>query len=133
MKTEFEINENEALNKTEVSKSVLHDIFEQLDHYKDFLVFRCDIIANDTKRWLGSSKNQLPSFEYYLKNCVEYKGGKYDFTVKRYSTPAQTLEPITFHSQNKHQMSSKRLYRTIIHSFWMGTPFNYETVVQTVC
>ena len=111
------------------SKSTLEGIYERLDHYKNYLVYRCDIIANDPNRWLGSAINQLPSFEYYLKNCVEDKGGKYDFTVRRYSTPAQTLEPITFHSQNKYQMKSIRLHRTISYSLWMGTAFNYETTV----
>ena len=119
--------------QTDVSKSVLCTIYENIEHYKEYLKLRIDIIANDPNRWLGNSKMQLPTFDYYLKNCVNDKGGKYDFTKRNYSTPAQELEPITFHSQNKYAMNSKRLYRNIIHSMWMGTPFNYETVVETVC
>ena len=131
------VNVNELKNQqscqTSVSKSVLCRIYEDMDHYKEYLKLRIDIIANDPNRWLGNSKMQLPTFDYYLKNCVNDKGGKYDFTVRRYSTPAQVLEPISFHSQNKYAMNSKRLYRSIIHSMWMGTAFNYETVVETVC
>jgi hypothetical protein len=119
--------------QTDVSKSVLCTIYENIEHYKDYLKLRIDIIANNPNRWLGNSKMQLPTFEYYLKNCVNDKGGKYDFTKRNYSTPSQVLEPISFHSQNKYAMNSKRLYRNIIHSMWMGTPFNYETVVETVC
>ena len=115
-----------------VCQSVLQTIYDKLNHYKDYLIYRCDIIANDPNRWLGSSKNELPSFEYYLKNCVEDKGGKYDFTIRKYETPAQILEPISFHSQNKYQMKSKRLYRNVVHSIWMGTAFNYETIINTV-
>lgn len=111
------------------NKSTLQGIYEKLDHLKDYLGYRLDIIANDTHRWMHSSPYQLPSFEYYLKNCVEDKGGKYDFTRRLYSTPSQHLEPISFHSQSSNQMSSKRLYRRIIHSSWMGTPFNYQTII----
>jgi hypothetical protein len=114
----------------EPQKSALDQIFENLEHLKDYLNYRTDIVVNDANRWMGTSKNQLPTFEYYLKNCVYDSGGKYDFTVRRYSTPAQVLEPITFHSQNKHLMNSKRMYRFIVYSMWMGTGFNYKTVIQ---
>jgi hypothetical protein len=126
--------QNPQLPQDAVSKSVLCTIYENIEHYKDYLKLRINIIANDPNRWLHEKmKYQLPTFEYYLENCVKDKGGKYDFTKRNYSTPAQVLEPISFHSQNKYAMNSKRLYRTIIHSMWMGTPFNYETVVETVC
>ena len=115
--------QNGALLQAYVSKSVLCTIYENIEHYKQYLKLRIDIIANDPNRWLGNSKMQLPTFEYYLKNCVNDKGGKYDFTKRNYSTPAQVLEPISFHSQNKYAMNSKRLYRSIIHSMWMGTAF----------
>ena len=121
------------LDKATVSKSGLCAIYENIEHYEKYLKLRIDIISNDPKRWLGNSKTQLPTFEYYLRNCVNDKGGKYDFTVRRYSTPTQVLEPISFHSQNKYAMNSKRLYRKIVHSMWMGTAFNYETVVETGC
>lgn len=118
--------------QTDVRKSVLCSIYEDMNHYKEYLKLRIDIIANAPNRWLVNSKMQLPTFDYYLKNCVNDKGGKYDFTVRRYSTPSQVLEPISFHSQNKYAMNSKRLYRRITYSIWMGTAFNYETVVETV-
>ena len=121
------------LPQTIVSKSVLCTIYENIEHYKEYLKLRIDIVANDPNRWLGNLKMQLPTFEYYLTNCVNDKNGKYDFTIRRYSTPAQVLEPISFHSQNKYVMNSKRLYRKIIYSMWMGTSFNYETVAQAVC
>jgi hypothetical protein len=106
-------------------------IYKRIHYYKKYLRYRCDIIANDPKRWLGVSKLELPSFDYYLKNCVEDKGGKYDFTVRRYSTPTQHLNPISFNSQNKYQMDSKILYRNITHSMWMATAFNYKTIIKT--
>lgn len=106
-------------------------IDEKFEHFSDYLKYRIDIIANDPERWLNkSSKHQLPKFEYYLKNCVEDKGGKYDFTIRRYSTPAQNLMPISFCSQSHIQMESRPLYRWVEHSFWMGTPFNYKTVIK---
>jgi len=125
--------QGKAEKQAVVSKSVLCTIYENIEHYKEYLKLRIDIIANNPSRWLNTGRLQLPTFEYYLENCVKDKGGKYDFTVRRYSTPAQVLEPISFHSQNKYAMNSKRLYRSIIHSMWMGTAFNYETVVETVC
>lgn len=128
-----EIEEIEVIDPQIIKLSVLCTIYENIEYYKDYLKLRIDIIANDPNRWLGNSKMQLPTFEYYIKNCVKDKGGKYDFTKRNYSTPAQVLEPINFHSQNKYAMNSKSLYRSIIHSMWMGTAFNYKTVVKTVC
>ena len=82
---------------------------QRFNNLIDFLDYRVDIIANNPNRWLYSFANKerptsyhnLPTFEYYLKNCVIDKGGKYDFT--------------------------KRLHNI---SYWMGTPFNFKTVVQ---
>lgn len=107
----------------------LSEIYENIEYYKEYLKLRIDIIANNPNRWFGVSKYNLPSFEYYLENCVKDKNGRYDFTQQNYSTPSQVLEPISFHSQTKYIMDSKRLYRSIKYSMWMGTPFNYKTIV----
>jgi hypothetical protein len=99
-------------------------------NFEDYLKIRIDIIANDPNKWLGTCKFQLPTFDYYLINCVEYKGGKYDFTKRSYSSPSQTLEPISFHNKNKYAMRSERLYRSVKFSMWMGTSFNYKTIIN---
>jgi hypothetical protein len=112
------------------NQKTLQQVLEELEHYKDYSKFRVDIIANNPNRWLSTGRLQLPNFEYYLKHCVNDKGGKYDFTKRNYSTPAQVLDPISFHSQSKYAMNSTRLYRSIVHSMWMGTPFNYKTVIN---
>jgi len=98
--------------------------------FLEYLSYRIDIIANDPNRWLGDkTKFQLPTFEYYLNNCVNDKNGKYDFTKQSYFTPMQVLKPISFKTQSSIQMQSKTLNRFIKHSYWMGTPFNYSEII----
>jgi hypothetical protein len=91
------------------------------------LKFRIDIISNDIPRWLlSNSKYQLPSFDYYLENCVKNKGGNYDFTIRRYKTHL---------SAKQHNVSNASLKRSVNvncfseHSIWMGTPFNFKDTV----
>ena len=80
------------MNKTDVSKSVF-TIDEQIAHFNDYLKYRIDIISNDIPRWLlKNTKYQLPTFEYYLQNCVIDKGGKYDFTKRNYGNSMDVKE-----------------------------------------
>ncbi len=80
---------------------------------------RIDIVGNEARRWTSVAKYQLPTFDYYMKNCVEDKGGDYDFTTRRYSSPAQVLQPTG---------KFKKFSRNLVYSYWMGTPFNYKEV-----
>ena len=105
----------------------IKQIFERLDHFSDYLDYRIDIIANNPNRWLNSSPYQLPEFEYYLKNCVNDKGGKYDFTQRRYKSYEQVLEPVRV----QYQPRTKQLTRHYTYSMWMGTPFNFEQILTT--
>lgn len=128
MKTEN--NENKALNKTDVSKSVF-TIDEQIAHFKDYLKYRIDIISNDIPRWLlKKTKYQLPTFEYYLQNCVIDKGGKYDFTKRNYGNSMDVKE---LKIKDSIIDRTKKVTLKTTFSIWMGTPFNYEDVVETVC
>ena len=128
MKTEN--TKNEALNKTDVSKSVF-TIDEQIAHFKDYLKYRIDIISNDIPRWLlKNTKYQLPTFEYYLQNCVINKGGKYDFTKRNYGNSMDVRE---LKIKDSVIDSTKKVTLKTTFSIWMGTPFNYEDVVETVC
>lgn len=116
--------------KSVVNKSVF-TIEEQIEHFKDYLKFRIDIISNNPKRWLfSSSKYQLPTFEYYLKKCVIDKGGNYDFTKRNYGRSMDVRE---FKIKNSIIDRTKKVSLKTKFSTWMGTPFNYEDVVETVC
>lgn len=97
----------------------LGEIYERLDHFENYLSIRIDIIAEQPNRWLGHSINQLPTFEYYLKNCVHDKGGAYDFIANRY----------TFIMKPRIRIDQKiRLSKKIklSYSYWMSTPFNFK-------
>lgn len=103
----------------------MNKAFIELDNISKWIAVIIDITANDPKRWLGMSKPQLPTFEYFKQNVINDPGGKYDFTVRRYSTPAQTLLPIDrVHFQYRITGSTK-YQRSIKYSYWKGTPFNY--------
>ncbi len=110
----------------EVQKTLVQ-IFEEIEHYKDYLKYRIDIISSNPKRWLGGSFYELPKFEYYLQNCVKGKGGKYDFTRRNYGNQSCSHE---FDISNS--ISRIKIQKTVSvrHSMWMGTPFNYETVIK---
>lgn len=97
----------------------LDEVFERLGNLQDYLDLRIDIVGNDVRTWTSVAKYLLPTFDYYIKNCVEDKGGKYDFSVRRYSSPAQVLQPIG---------KFKKFSRKLVYSYWMGTPFNYKEV-----
>ena len=122
-------SQNTQSYKTVVNKSVF-TIEEQIEHFKDYLKFRIDIISNDPKRWLfSSSKYQLPTFEYYLKNCVIDKGGNYDFTKRNYGCSVDVKE---LKIKNSIIDRTKKVSLKTKFSTWMGTPFNYEDVVETI-
>ena len=107
----------------------MSDYNKQLDDLSEYLSVRIDIVSNDLKKWLYQTPNQLPSFNYFVKNCINDKGGCYDFTVRRYSTPKQVLTPIQHVEFIDRPTESKPLIRFLKHSYWMGTPFNYEQII----
>ena len=112
----------------------LTEINNRLEALKDHIAIRLDIIGQDPKRWLGYNRPQLPEFGYYYKNCVLDKGGKYDFTVRRYKSHSQTVqtEEVTWINQNYIQGKSKKhkIYVTVEYSIWMSTPFNFKEKVE---
>jgi len=100
---------------------------EKIEHFKDYLRYRIDIISNDIDRWLlKNSKYQLPTFEYYLQNCVIDKGGNYDFTIRRYGNQKDVKE---MNVKNQCIDKSLKVSYGVNYSMWMGTPFNYENNV----
>ena len=124
------LNQEQQLNKHDVSKSVF-TIDDQIVHFKDYLKYRIDIISNDIPRWLlKNTKYQLPNFEYYLQNCVIDKGGKYDFTKRNYGNSMDVKE---LKIKDSIIDRTKKVTLKTTFSMWMGTPFNYEDVVETVC
>ena len=102
----------------------IEQIFKRLDHFSNYLDHRIDIIANNPNRWLKTGFYQLPTFEYYLENCVNDKGGAYDFTERRYKSHTQTLESVRI----EHQPRTKELKRYFRYSMWMSTPFNFKEI-----
>lgn len=108
-------------------QKTLSQILEELEQYKNYLKFRVDIISANPNRWLGSSFYELPSFQYYLKNCINDKNGNYDFTKRRYGN--QSCSHV-FHISNSVLRVKQKVTLSLKHSMWMGTPFNYETVIK---
>lgn len=104
----------------------IQQAFDRLDHFTDYLDYRIDIIANNPNRWLKTGYYQLPTFEYYLKNCVNDKGGAYDFTRNNYKSHSQYIEPIRI----EYQPREKGLSRHYTYSMWMGTPFNFNRILD---
>jgi len=109
----------------------------KLNHLSDYIKYRIDIVCQDPKRWLLTKSNDgycnlqhynLPSFEYYLKNCVSDKGGNYDFTITRYKTPKQKLSPIRTANFTSIITKNQAYERWFEYSQWMGTPFNFKLI-----
>ena len=99
------------------------EIEEKINHFKEYLKYRLDIIGNNPNWWLGKAKYQLPTFEYYLQNCVIDKGGKYDFTIRKYNNQIDLKE---FNIKNSAiNRNIKAIFKTT-HSYWIGTPFNFK-------
>jgi len=101
---------------------------ENFKHLSEYLEYWIDIRFNEPKAWEGSRLNSLPTFEYYLKNCVQDKGGKYDFTVPRYSSQSQLLRQINV--DYKPLIEVCNLKRRVLYSYWMGTAFNFHEVIE---
>ena len=99
------------------------NIDEKINHFKDYLKYRLDIISNNPKWWLNKAKYQLPTFDYYLQNCVIDKGGKYDFTKRIYNNQICKNDLIISNSSIKRNINV--IFKTT-HSYWMGTPFNFK-------
>ena len=102
-----------------------------LSHISDWIAIRLELMANEPRRWLGYDHNgrwfknayyQLPTFEYYMKNCVDDKGGKYDFTMRRYSSHRETIKPMSEQGFTDEKGGGSRILR---HAIYMGTPFNF--------
>lgn len=55
---------------------------DELRHYSDWLGIRIELSLRHPTRFL-QGYYQLPTFDYYIKNCVLDKGGGYDFTRSR--------------------------------------------------
>lgn len=107
------------------------EIIKQLDLFKQYQKFKIEIIASDPKRWcLSSAKYELPTFEYYLENCIKNKGGKYDFTIRRYKTHLESLPKINSVLYDKLFEKQKNITRKIEFSIWMGTPFNFNEKIS---
>ena len=78
----------------------------------------------------------MPTFEYYLKNCVLDKDGPFDYTKRRYKSHSQILIPdIDFANGKKRPLMKiiqKKIFSTVIYSYWKGTPFNYKQIIEVV-
>lgn len=87
-----------------MSKQLKKDSWEWIEFMFNNISEYSSIIAQlkAGKSFNGLRVHQLPTFKYYIENCIENKEGPYDFT-RRYS----------IHSSLKC-------------SFYMGTGFNYS-------
>ena len=103
-----------------------------LNDLKDWIAIRLELMANEPNRWVGfehkgqwfdNAYNQLPTFKYYMANCINDKGGKYDFTKRIYSTHMEKIQPMTTLGQCDNDGGAKRVIR---YSYYMGTPFNFK-------
>jgi len=109
----------------------LQEINKQLDYFLEYQKYKLDIISNDIPRWMYSNaRYNLPSFEYFIENCINDKGGKYDFTKQNYSSH---LSDYCFDLSNATIKKNVNVSCKIIHSMWMGTPFNFDTQINEIC
>ena len=115
------------------------DINAELDHFHNWYNLRLDIIFQNPERWgsfykkdgyYNNSYYNLPTFEYYKKHCVEDKGGAYDFTVRSYRTPKQTIPLIAEVKFQKIVFEPKELKHYYEYSDWMGTAFNFKQIIK---
>jgi hypothetical protein len=76
---------------------------EKLNHLPNYIYHIADLKAQNPDRWINGyyengrrklSPYNLPTFEYYLNNCVVDKGGKYDFTKRNYKSEKIKIEYI---------------------------------------
>lgn len=96
---------------------------ERLGYLNEYINIIIDIMCSEPSRWVrSSSRHQLPSFDYYIKNCIIDKGGKYDFTKRNYRTHFQILNKSEFYN------IKTELIRYTQYSIWMGTEFNFKEV-----
>ena len=96
---------------------------------KDYIRVRTDIISNNADWWLNYAKNELPTIEEYYERCVKDKGGKYDFTVRRYKTHSRQLPKIE-RVQYKLRLKNTDVRRYIEYSIYRNTPFNFKEVIK---
>ena len=107
------------------------DIEEKLNHLSEFLQYRTDIVCNNPDYWLsGTQGNYLPTFEYYIQNCVLDKGGAYDFTKRRYKTHAEVIIPITHSDKPQMNQCQKKVFSSVEFSRWHFTAFNFKQKVE---
>ena len=105
-------------------------IDEKFNHLSDYLQYRTDIICNKPDYWLNDiHKNYLPSFDYYLQNCVIDKGGNYDFTVRRYKTHFEKTKNINHTDKPLMNKVQKCVLVGVEFSRWHFTSFNYKQIV----
>jgi len=104
-------------------------VYEWERHYSDYLKVKLQIQMADLDRWLLSySKYELPTFEYYITYCVIDKGGRYDFTVRRYGNEERKSEA-WFRNASVHQKVNIDV--VLKYSMYMGTPFNFKSYSHT--
>ena len=103
-------------------------INEKIEHFKDYLKYRIDIISNSPNKWLHDKmKYQLPTFEYYLKNCVFDKNGKYDFTKRNYGNSIDIKE---LKIKDSVVDRNKTIILKTTYSIWMETAFNFNDEIN---
>jgi len=108
---------------------------EKIEHLNDYIKHRIDIIMSNVNRWFicsvdterASAYYQLPTFEYYLENCVNDKDGKYDFT--RVFARTHIKELPTFKDVGHNKLKNTKITRHYTYSIWMGTEFNHKQVI----
>lgn len=104
------------------------EIYRKLDSISEYAVIWAELKSSGLFK--GMAFYNLPTFEYYYKNCVLDKGGKYDFTVRRYSQTAScVLEvPPCCHGKmiGRHFVTGLQPKKvTLRHKwgYWMGAEF----------
>lgn len=99
------------------------EVERRLDAIPEWIAVRAEIYGKDVPAWRGGRFNQLPTFDYYYKNCVIDPGGPYDFTVRR-----EITHPVTGFIHVDHNRV-EAVETRITYSRWMGTAFNFNYII----
>ena len=104
------------------------EIYKRLDSIAEYSVIWAELKSSGS--FTGTRYYNLPTFEYYYKNCVLDKGGKYDFTVKRYSQTASCVLEVPADCHGKilrgHFITGLPPRKVVLRhkwSYWMGAEF----------
>lgn len=108
------------------------EIYNRLDHIPEYAVHIAEIKVRGGGAFGGMRVHQLPSFDYFYKNCVLDRGGNYDFTFPRYKIERVLETNMKFPFKKWYEPCPQYVKVVTIYCYWMGTPFNYVSTTEIV-